>query len=462
MGARGDEHGQVDQDGRNGLDDFSAMFARGQQSTEPRLDPAALAGTRRRRMTRRIVAGSIAFLLVAAVAIYVPITLTAPVSPATVTKSQPPIAQPAAVQLTLPSTGESAVTVAGADDLVGSTGTGGILAASGGNNPLPIASISKLVTALVILDAKPIGVTDPGPTITFSKADSDLYDKYYVMDATVEPMRTASSMSEHDALTTILVASACNYAEAVADWAFGSQAGYLSAVKKWLAANGLTGTKLVEPTGVDPRNVSTPSDLLAIGKLALANPAVAAIVDQQQPEVANIGTIVNTNNLLGVDGVNGIKTGTLEQAGSCLLFSAVENIGAAAPITVIGIVLGGGSRESVDDDASRLLASLKAGFHDVTLVKQGQDVGGYTTAWKDSARVVAGAGASVLTWSNTPVTSTITTESITTAADGARVGTLTFVAGTKKVTVPLLLKGAIHAPSSWWRLTHPTELGETQ
>jgi D-alanyl-D-alanine carboxypeptidase (penicillin-binding protein 5/6) len=452
----------VDDHERGGLDDFAGMFSAAEQRPAPAPDPAAQARSRRRRRTRGIVVASIAFVIIAAIAVYVPLTLTASIHPATVTKSQPPISQPAAVQLALPAVGESAVTVAGADDLVGSTGANGILASSGGNDPLPIASISKLVTALVVLDAKPIGVTEPGPALTFSKADHDLYDKYYVMDATVEPMKTGSIMSEHDALTAILVASACNYAEAVADWAFGSEAGYLSAVKKWLAANGLTGTKLVEPTGVNPHNVSTPSDLLAIGKLALANPTVAAIVDEQEPQVANIGTIVTTNSLLGVDGVNGIKTGTLEQAGSCLLFSAVESVGTAAPITVIGIVLGGSSRGSVDNDARLLLASIKAGFHDVTLVKKGQDVGGYTTAWKDSARVVAGADASVLTWSNTPVTSAITTRSITTATSGTKVGAVTFVAGKTTVTVPLVLKGSIRAPGDWWRLTHPGQLGARQ
>ena len=99
-----------------------------------------------------------------------------------------------------------------------------------------------------------------------------------MLDATIAAMPTGSAMSEHDALETMLVASACNYAEAVSTWAFGSQGAFLSATKQWLAANGLTGTTIVEPTGISPRNTSTPSDLIAIGKLAAANPVIAQIV----------------------------------------------------------------------------------------------------------------------------------------------------------------------------------------
>ena len=142
-----------------------------------------------------------------------------------------------------------------------------------------MASITKLITAMVILDAKPLAdASDPGPTITFDKADHDLYDKYYVMGATIARMPTGSTMSLRDALATMLIPSASNYAEAVSTWAFGSQGAFLDAARRWLAAHGLTGTTIVEPTGISSRNTSTPADLLAIGKLALAHPAIAHIV----------------------------------------------------------------------------------------------------------------------------------------------------------------------------------------
>jgi len=444
------------------LVDFSEMLARGQADAggyrfDP-LDPVVQARARRRRIRRRVTGLVVLLVIVAAVGTYLPLTLLAPLSPATLSSTKPSFTQPGAVVLTLPSVGEAAVSVTGAEAYPRTVGTNGILASSGGAGPLPIASISKLITALVVLDAKPLTGTDPGPTLTFSKADHDLYDQYYVLGASIEPMKTGSTLSEHDALALMLVASACNYADAVSTWAFGSRARYLSAVKSWLATHGLTNTTIVEPTGIDPRNVSTPADLIAIGKLAIMNPAVAAIVGSRSITVPGVGSLSNNNISLGSEGINGIKTGTLDTVGSSLLFSATADVGLAKPITIVGVILGGESRESVDRAAQLMVRSIRSGFHTVQLVGDGTVVGRYSTTWKDGARVVTGSRASVLTWSDAPITSKMTIKPVTTATDGSTVGSLYFVVDGAPIAVPLVLDGSISGPDGWWRLTHPHEL----
>lgn len=453
--------------GSTDLVDFSEMLARGRADAEgPRrdpLDPAGLARTRRRRIRRRITWLVVLLVIVAAIGTYLPLTLLAPLSAASLATSKPSFTQPGAVVLTLPSVGEAAVSVTGAEAYPRTVGTNGILASSGGAGPLPIASISKLITALVVLEAKPLTGTEPGPTLTFSKPDHDLYDQYYVLGASVEPMKTGSTLSEHDALAVMLVASACNYADAVSTWAFGSRARYLSVVKSWLATHGLTGTTIVEPTGIDPRNVSTPADLIAIGKLAMANPAVAAIVGSRAIALPGVGSLPNNNISLGSEGINGIKTGTLDTAGSSLLFSATADVGLAKPITIVGVILGGDSRESVDRAAQLMIHGIRSGFHTVQLVGAGTVVGGYSTPWKDRAGVVTGGRASVLTWSDTPITSKMTIKPLTiaagkTASNGSTVGSLDFVVAGAPIVVPLVLDGSISGPDGWWRLTHPGEL----
>jgi D-alanyl-D-alanine carboxypeptidase (penicillin-binding protein 5/6) len=442
------------------LDDLEQMLGRAKTDFGVRpdpLDPARIAARRRRTIRRRIATGVVALVIAAVVGTYLPLTLLAPLGTSALTIHKPDFATPAAVTLSLPGVGASAISVAGAEHFAGTTGTDGILASSGGNGALPIASISKLVTALVVLDARPLKSDEAGPTLAFGKPEADLYDKYYVLGATVSSMRTGTSMSEHDAIEVMLVASACNYAEVVSTWAFGSQAKFLSATRTWLKAHGLAGTTIVEPTGIDARNVSTPTDLIAIGKLAMANPVLATIVGSPSVTVP-IGTLANNNKLLGTDGINGIKTGTLAKAGSCLLFSAVVDVGIAAPLTVIGVVLGGSDHSTVDSAVRDLIGSIKSGFHRVPLLAKGQVLGSYSTPWKDDATIVAGDDATVLTWSNNPITSTMVTTSLTTGADGATVGSVTFVAGEDTVTVPLLLHGAIAGPDAWWRLTHPAEL----
>ena len=443
-------------------DGLSALLARAGADADElqahRLHPEVVAAGRRRRRRKRIAAAIVGFVIVAAIGTYVPATLLAPADAATATVRLPEVAQPAAAVLTLPQVGASAVSVTGAEQFDGTAGTDGILASSGDPGPHPIASISKLITTLVVLDAKPLGATENGPTITFTKADADLYDKYYVLQATEQPMKAGSTLSERDALKLMLVVSASNYAEAVTDWAFGSQAGFRRAMKTWLTAHGLTGTTIVEPTGIDSRNVSTPANLLTLGRMALANPLVASIVASKYLDVPGFDALPNTNRLLGSDGVNGIKTGTLDAAGACLLFSAVVEVGLAAPISVVGVILGGTDHNAVNDAAHKLLASIKAGFHRVPLLTGGDKLGTYTTAWGDSAAVVAADSASALAWSDLPITDTVATRPVTTARSGSEVGTATFVAGKSTITVPLALDGAIKGPDAWWRLTHPVEL----
>jgi serine-type D-Ala-D-Ala carboxypeptidase (penicillin-binding protein 5/6) len=413
--------------------------------------------SRRRRLRRRIISIAAAVVVLALVGTYVSLTLTAPVGAAVADFHHPAVTLPAAATIALPTVGESAVSISGGDAYLGPTADG-VFASSGGNGALPMASISKLVTAMVVLSAKPLGTSGVGPTITWDKADAALYDKYYVLNATIAAMKNGSSMTEHDAIETMLVVSACNYAEAMADWAFGSDAAFLSATRKWLKANGLTGTTMVEPTGLDDRNTSTPSDLVAIGKLAMANPAIAAIVAKTSLDVPSLSGLPSTNDLLGTDGVNGIKTGTLDSAGSDLLFSAVVPIHTSLTLNVVGIVLGGQTRSSVDSDVRTLIASIQSGFHDVQLGTKGQVVGSYSTPWGGDASMVLSDDASAFTWSNTPITSTMTTTTLKTGANGEKVGAVTWTTGKTKVTVPVVLKGSIRAPSTWWRLTHPGQL----
>jgi D-alanyl-D-alanine carboxypeptidase (penicillin-binding protein 5/6) len=425
-------------------------------SGPPPVDPVRHRRQRRRRTTIALI---VTFAILAGSGGYAAYALTAPIATATLDAAAPEVVIPPAAQIALPVEGAYAVSITGADDYLGPTASG-IWASGGGDGPRPLASISKVITALVVLNAKPLAdTTDPGPTITFDRADHALYDKYYVLGATIAAMPTGSSMSQRQALEAMLIVSASNYAEAVSTWAYGSQSAFVRAAKDWLAANGLTGTTIVEPTGIDPRNVSTPTDLIALARIAMANPVVAQIAGMTSLNVPNIPPALNTNTLLGVDGITGLKTGTLEESGSNLLFTATMDVGTGEPLGIVGVILGSYSRDSVNLDVRALLGSIRDGFHTVTLGEAGDEVGTYSTLWGESARIVLGETAAVLTWSDTPVEATFTTTSLTTGADGDTVGSVTWTVGPDTVTVPLVLDGTIEPPDAWWRLTHPFDLG---
>jgi D-alanyl-D-alanine carboxypeptidase (penicillin-binding protein 5/6) len=447
----------VQEESADGLSGLSDLMRYGQDARDdPRADPAV---RRRRRRRGLAVVAVVLALLLAAAGTYTGWALTAPLSPPAATWAAPSASSGAATHLALPAEGASAISVAGADAYLGPAASG-IWATSGAGEARPIASISKLITALVILDRRPLtNAEDPGPTITFDKADHDLYDRYYVLGATIVAMPTGSALSLRDALATMLIPSASNYAEAVATWAFGSQGAFLEATRRWLAANGLTGTTIVEPTGISARNTSTPTDLLSIGRLAAANPTIAALVATPSVTLPGLGTLYNTNGLLGSRGITGLKTGNLGDNTYNLLYTASLDVGAGAPLSVTGVVLGGASRESADASVVALLDSIRAGFHDVPVATAGQEVGSYSTPWGSTARMVVADDASLFTWSDTPIAVTMNTTVPESYEDGEVVGSVTFTAGPNTATVDVVIEGDIDPPTEWWRLTHPGELG---
>ena len=404
--------------------------------------------TRRQIYFRRRMAVFGGGLVALATAFYLPLTLLAPVQE--VSAQVTAFEAPATVQppLTFPEYGASAI---------GAIGYPGVLASGGSLDALPIASISKVITALVILDAKPLAVGELGPDITFGDSDVQFYDAQVAQNGSVASLYSGQVMSQRNAMNVMLVASANNYAESLATWAFGSQESFVQAATDWLAGAGLTRTAIVEPTGVSPSNVSTSSDLVELGRIALANPVLAEIVATPSIDIPELGVIENTNALLGIAGVDGIKTGTLDEAGSCLLFSQDYTVGDTT-ITLVGVVLGGPDHETIDAAIQSLLTQADAGFQSVTLVTAGQQLATYDTVWGDASAAVAASTLSIVVWSATPITAAATPKAVQLADAGTGVGSLTFTIGDRSMDVPLELSETIDDPGPWWRLTHPLEL----
>jgi len=385
--------------------------------------------------------------------IYLPVTLLAPVPPvAAQVQSAPARTQPAAA-LDWPGFGSSAI---------GAIGFPGILASANGSgadmSPRSIASITKVITSLVILNAKPLALGEPGPTIVFGAHDASLVHAYMARNGETKPVREGMSLSQLQVNEVMLIASANNYAESYSSWAFGSQPAFLEAARSWLSAHGLTHTTLLDSSGMNPGNTSTADDLVAIGKLALANPVIARIVSTTSVTIPYVGIVTNTNRLLGHNGVDGIKTGTLDEAGACLLFSSRFTVG-DRKITLVGVVLGGTDHPSLNSAVRSLISTAKKGFHSVSLTTVGQSFARYSTPWRSTVHAVAESNHPVVVWADTPITSKVTTKRTGLAEAGKQVGSVAFTVGTTKITVPLSLDRDIADPGILWRLSNPLRLG---
>ena len=367
----------------------------------------------------------------------------APASAATATYSAPRSSVP---DLTFPGYGATAVE---ATDFPESLRT------SGDTRPRSIASISKVVTALVVLDERPLRAGESGPSIRFTPQMEALYAQYLAQNGEVAPMPAGLRLSEYQTLQVMLMESANNYAGAFAIWAFGSMDAYRDAADDWLDEHGLDHTSIQEPTGLDAGNRSTATDLVSLGQLALANPVVKEVVGTKRATIPVVGTIENSNKLLGLDGVEGIKTGTLDEAGACLLFAATYERG-GRDVTVVGVMLGGVDHEALDVDVQRLLRSVADNFQVITLAHAGQTFGTYSTPWQDEVDAVTPSASDVLVWGGTTVTAKARLQRVTFGTKGERVGRVRFtISHHDPVTVPLVLGRSIDDPGIWWRWTNP-------
>lgn len=355
----------------------------------------------------------------------------------------------AAPQLAWPAYGQSAL---GTQDI-------GSIGASGTQAPVPMASITKVVTALTVLEDKPIPSGQTGPTITLTAEDAARYNQYYAADGSVVKAEAGMQLTEYQLLQGMLISSANNYADTLAVWAYGSIENYLAAAKSYTVKHQLSNTIIADASGFSAESKSTASDLVALGRLAMSQTVLADIVSQKTAVIPNVGTLQNTNLLLGVDGVVGIKTGTTEEAGSCLLFAAKYTIG-DTPVTIIGATLGGPSHAVLARDVAALLASAQAGFQEVNLAALNQQFAIYKAPWDAESKAVTNKNTKVVTWPGTPMTQKVTVDPLKPNANPDTVGSVAFTIGGQKQEAQLVLNKPLEKPGLFWRLTHPKQVIE--
>ncbi|WP_460568509.1 D-alanyl-D-alanine carboxypeptidase family protein [Humibacter soli] len=401
---------------------------------------------RRRRFRRRRIVVFGALAMVMAAAVYIGLSAIAPLPAAAEAASGSSTITPAAVQPAFPSWGGSTA--------VGLVGQSGLLVQNGSTQSAPIASMTKTITALVLLDKHPITAGSEGPTITFTQADVDILQQVWDEDGSWAPVQAGEQLTEKQALTAMLLPSANNYAISLANWGFGSVPAFLTAANSWLSAHGFSGTHLTDPDGLDPGSVSTPADLVGIGKLVIANPVLSTIVDTPSATLPGAGTVNNSNALLGQDGIDGIKTGWTDQAGHCLMFAASVTV-QGHKLQLVGVVTGAPEYSNLWQAVPALLKSVENGFHDVKVGTASTDYGTYQSVWGDSAKLKSERAGSIFVFSNTPIKVTVRSAPVKLANPGDDVGTVTYSGAGQSVTSTLTVSKAVTDPGLSWRLSHP-------
>jgi serine-type D-Ala-D-Ala carboxypeptidase (penicillin-binding protein 5/6) len=200
----------------------------------------------------------------------------------------------------------------------------------------PMASVTKVMTALVVLDSG-----DLDQQIRVPQAAFDYVWKYGGESAALRP---GDELTVQELLEALLLPSGADAAYTLAN-AYGPGLGaFVARMNATAARMGLTHTRFTSPDGLpyptETSTYSTPSDLLTLGLAAMRIPAFRTIVDQQFYHLPkgrghHAYWWDNTDELIGsYQGAVGIKDGYTDDAGHCLLFEAVRN-GRA----LIGVVL---------------------------------------------------------------------------------------------------------------------------
>lgn len=188
--------------------------------------------------------------------------------------------------------------------------TGEVLAERNADAPLPIASTTKLMTALVALERGSLDAEiriDPAWT---GVEGSSLY------------LRAGESYTLRDLLYGLLLASGNDAAVAIACSVAGSTEAFAALMNGKAAALGMTGTHFANPHGLDdPEHYSCARDMAALMAAAMRNADFRAITAARSYSTHGV-TYVNHNKLLwSCPGVNGGKTGYTMAAGRCLVTS---------------------------------------------------------------------------------------------------------------------------------------------
>lgn len=348
----------------------------------------------------------------------------------------------AAAKIAWPSQGQAAIGAVGF----------GILDATPTDQAVPIASIAKVMTALSVLKQKPLAGGQQGPTITLGKQDVAVYKKYLAENGSVVPVAVGEKITEYQALEAMLVPSANNIADSLAVWAFGSIKAYVAYANQLAKTMGFKNTVINDASGFSPKTVGTARDLVILGQVVLNNPVLAKIVSQKQAIVPVIGSVINTNWLLGISGINGIKTGHTDQSGGCYLFSSQQVIG-GRKITLIGAIVGAPNLATAINDARPLIKSSRNGFELVMVASQDQLVGHYKMPWGSTVWVVAEKKLETLNWRGVATQITIELKDLKApAAAGITLGNLSVNVGGKTMSIALKLKDNLAGPSLPWRI----------
>ncbi len=238
---------------------------------------------------------------------------------------------------------------------------------------LPIASTTKMMTALLTVEELALDDVLAAAPYRAQPAESVL------------GLRSGQRMTVRDYLRALMLASANDAAQTLAQRVAGSTSAFVRMMNARARALGLKDTHFANPVGLDSsQNYSSATDLVKLALLLRENDFLRQTMDMANATVRVGGqrrTIVNRNRLVrNVAFVNGVKTGHTNSAGYILVGSATRD-----GITVVSAVLGDPSEAARDQDSLSLLRYATARYRVAAALKQGAHLATAKLRYRDES-----------------------------------------------------------------------------
>jgi D-alanyl-D-alanine carboxypeptidase (penicillin-binding protein 5/6) len=320
------------------------------------------------------------------------------------------------------------------------------------NRVMPIASLTKMMTAYVTLEKLPLSPGQTGPCLIVNPGEVLAYEAMKQSGQSVAAVASGESLCEVDLLNGLLVHSADNYASLLAAMVSGGTGNFVTLMNQAATSLGLLHTHYVDVSGFDSGSVSTALDQAELAVIIMKSALVRSIVAQTSVTLPVAGTLGTFTPYLGTDDVIGVKSGRTTAAGGCDVMAMTFRQGTSTRV-LYAVVLAqrGGDLLGPAGDAALALA-------DSALDNERQHyfstsaVG--TLGWGAHAVKFALARSHVVSWWSTRTSLKVSLRMkrfTTEIRRGEFVGWLV-VHGTKSYRFALRAQGTASPPSLWQRL----------
>ncbi len=226
--------------------------------------------------------------------------------------------------------------------------TGTVLYEQNPHESMPPASVTKIMTLLLVMEAIDEGKLSMEDTVTASAHAASMGGSQIFL-------KEGEQMSARDMIKSVVISSANDAAVALAEHIAGSEATFVAMMNEKAASLGMKNTNFENTNGLDDtaqNHVTSAADIAIMSRALIQHKEILSFSSVWMDTIRNGSFgLTNTNRLVRFyKGCNGLKTGSTQKAGFCISVTAERD-----GMTLICVIMGAESRDIRNQAATQLL-----------------------------------------------------------------------------------------------------------